>query len=102
MKEEIAATALAIFGVGAALVISRYVFVDHALPYSARRGPVYGLAIGVGPMAWILWRAWNGSMGEPAKGGRREKPFVFWVGSAGIVGLAFGAILASPFELLFA
>ena len=102
MKKEIAAAALAIFGIYAALMISWYAFVDHALPYSARRGDVYGLGVGIGLMAWILWKAWNRSTGEPAKKARVEKPFVFWMRFVGIVAIAFAAIVASSFELFFA
>jgi hypothetical protein len=77
-KEEISALILAALAVVMVIFGTKRI-VFEGLEFSSRgRSPIWGVIVGAGCLAVAAYQIWKGSIGEPDRNGRRERPLVFW------------------------
>jgi hypothetical protein len=100
-KEEIGAALLATMSlIGISAAVWRVVINGEELSSTGRTSPAFVLLLGLGLLGLMAYQYQRGSLGEPARNGRTDRPFVFWCflfafsfAGAGFVFLSLFAIL---------
>jgi hypothetical protein len=78
-KEEIAAAFLAVMAsIGVLAAVWRIVINGGDFSSTGRNSPVFGFLLGLSLLGLTAYQYRRGSLGEPTRNGRVERPFVFW------------------------
>lgn len=94
-KEEIAAASLLLMSlIGISASVRQIIFGGEEFSSTGRYSPLFGLLLGVGLLALTAYQYRQGSLGEPERNGRADRPFVFWcfLSAFGFAGVGFVSV----------
>ena len=100
-KEEIGAASLMVLAlIGISTAVWRIVINGEQFSSTGRTSPAFGLLLGLGLLGLTAYQYRRGSVGEPARNGRMERPFVFWCFIFAFAFAGVGFVFISLFVIL--